>query len=331
MLPSPNRRKLLMILVILFLTPFISLDFLEALDNAGTISSGVQIGYSDGYLQFSNDYSFDGVNDATFDATDTVSGFASNQLVFTLANSSADTYPSFTLITGSTEPVYILNVLNYSYDTDRTTFYGQSSEQTVTVDFGNNYGDNKIIQSPTLTSAPTWSDNQFTFTATGSGTEVVKVAVPERPDYITIDGEAYDYGDKWTYASGVVTITDTFSTKTIMLSYEALSGEVGIPTAVPAEIAQFTDYLIEGDFLGFLVAAYVNAFTSSDIFWAFLICLFTTPLYVRTQSLTLLMILWVLIGGIFLVASPLLGGISVFLIVFAIAGLLFKLFLSVRR
>lgn len=95
-------------------------------------------------------------------------------------------------------------------------------------------------------------------------------------------------------------------------------------------IAALLQYLYEGDFLGFLQAVYVSAFQSADIFYAVVIMLFTVPMYIRTKSVLLLCILWILLGGLVIVATPLVAGMSVFIVGFGIAGLLYRLYLSVR-
>jgi len=93
---------------------------------------------------------------------------------------------------------------------------------------------------------------------------------------------------------------------------------VSVPTLI--------QFLVEGDFLGFFEAIYVSAFQSSDLFYSFLILLFTTPIYIRTRSLALLCIIWILLGGFFISAVPIAGGLAVFLLAFGMAGLLLRAF-----
>jgi len=222
------KKKIILICIIAFLIPFLSFDFLHirASPASGFVSAGVKVGYDDGYLQLSNDYYFDSINRTVFDATNTVSTFSNNQLVFTLVNASADKYPSFTIITSSTKPVYVLNVKNYTYSTDRIIFYGLSDSKTVTMDFGTVYGLGiKILQAPTLTSAPVFDSvtNQLTFIATGTGIESIKIDFATKPYYVKIDDVVHSEGSKWTFANGVTTITDSFSTKNIVVSWSSLS------------------------------------------------------------------------------------------------------------
>ena len=96
------------------------------------------------------------------------------------------------------------------------------------------------------------------------------------------------------------------------------------------DINSLLQFLWEGDFLGFIQAVYVSAFQNSDVFYGVIILLFTAPLYIRTKSLVLLSILWILLGGFFIVAMPLVSGLALFLMIFGIAGLLFQAFMHIR-
>lgn len=96
------------------------------------------------------------------------------------------------------------------------------------------------------------------------------------------------------------------------------------------DVGTLLQYLFTGDFLGLLQAIYVSAFLSADIFYGVLILLFTAPLYIRTKSLLLLCIMWIMLGGLVIVTLPLVSGIAFFLVVFGFAGVLLKVYLSVR-
>lgn len=96
------------------------------------------------------------------------------------------------------------------------------------------------------------------------------------------------------------------------------------------DIATLIQFLIEGNYLGFLQAVYVSAFVSIDVFYGMLLMLFTSPLYIRTKSLMLLVIIWILLGGFFITLMPLVAGLGLFLIIMALASVLLKLFLTVR-
>ena len=96
------------------------------------------------------------------------------------------------------------------------------------------------------------------------------------------------------------------------------------------DVGTLLQYLVTGDYLGLLQAIYVSAFLSADIFYGVLIMLFTAPLYIRTKSLLLLCIMWIMLGSLVIVALPLVSGIAFLMVIFGFAGVLFKTFLTVR-
>jgi hypothetical protein len=80
-----------------------------------------------------------------------------------------------------------------------------------------------------------------------------------------------------------------------------------------------------GDLIGFFIACFVYAWISPDLFFGVLAMLFLVPLYIRTKSVMLICILWILIGSILIVAMPLVSGIAVLFLVLGIGGMLWKL------
>lgn len=96
-------------------------------------------------------------------------------------------------------------------------------------------------------------------------------------------------------------------------------------------IATLLQYLYEGDYFGLLQSVYVTAFLSADILYLAIIMLLTVPIYIKTRSLLLMCILWILLGSLVIVAVPLVSGLAFFLVIFGFAGVLFKVFLRVRE
>jgi len=95
-------------------------------------------------------------------------------------------------------------------------------------------------------------------------------------------------------------------------------------------LQQFLNFLAEGDWLGFLQAIYVSSFMSVDLFYGFIILLFTAPLYIRTRSLILMCVLWVLVGSGIIVAAPMVAALGIAFMALGIAGVLLKIFTSLR-
>ncbi len=85
-------------------------------------------------------------------------------------------------------------------------------------------------------------------------------------------------------------------------------------------------FLYSGDVLGFFQAYYLSAFGIIDLLYGVICLLFLVPLYLRTKSLLLLCILWILLGGFFVAVMQAVSVFAVLFIAFGIAGLLYKLF-----
>lgn len=103
------------------------------------------------------------------------------------------------------------------------------------------------------------------------------------------------------------------------------------PSVIPiVDLTPFWQFLYEGDFLGTVQAVFVSAFQSADLFYGVLALLFTLPLYIRTKSLLFMSIVWILLGGLFLAAMPLVSGVAILLVTFGLAGMFFKLYMRVR-
>lgn len=92
----------------------------------------------------------------------------------------------------------------------------------------------------------------------------------------------------------------------------------------------FLQFFWEGDFLGFVQALYVAAFGSGELFWGLIVLLFTVPLYIRTKSLLFMCILHILIAGLILVAFPIISGTAMLLLIFGLAGMLYKIYMRIR-
>ena len=85
-------------------------------------------------------------------------------------------------------------------------------------------------------------------------------------------------------------------------------------------------YLFEGDFLGAFQAIIGGAFSSVSIGIAVLSLLFIVPIYIRTNSLLVVCILWILLGGFIITTIPLASGLALLFFSLGVAGLLWRLF-----
>lgn len=92
------------------------------------------------------------------------------------------------------------------------------------------------------------------------------------------------------------------------------------------DASNFWQYLYEGDFIGLFHALMVSTFQSTTIVVAVLYMLFFVPLYIRTKSLMLICILWILLGGFIITAMPEVAAFAVLFSAFGVAGLVYRLF-----
>lgn len=89
--------------------------------------------------------------------------------------------------------------------------------------------------------------------------------------------------------------------------------------------------LLDGDLLGFIVDCYTTMLGNPDLFYGLVTLIVTGVLYIRTQSLLYVSIVWILIGSIFIyTAMPLVSPLASFLLIMGIGGMLYKLFTSLR-
>ena len=96
------------------------------------------------------------------------------------------------------------------------------------------------------------------------------------------------------------------------------------------DVNTLMQFLLEGDYLGFLQAVYVAAFQSADLFYGVVTMIGSLALYIRTNSLLLLIIIWYLLGGFIITSMPILSALAYLMWGFAVGGTLFKLHTQLR-
>lgn len=207
-----------------------------------------------------------------------------------------------------------------------------------------------------------FTDNWLNYTVDGAGTQEIHNGT--KPMTVYFDDVEQTEGDTWSYADGTVTVTTSATEVAILWGIETLN-LFGIlnPTALiiatfafsfpilsaiwisltslasisfplvpltPSTLGILWDKLLEGDFLAWLTSVYTTMFVQPDLFYGILMMIVTGVLYIRTQSLLFCSTIWILVGGILAVAMPTASGIAVFLVAMGIAGMLYKLFTSLR-
>lgn len=185
------------------------------------------------------------------------------------------------------------------------------------------------VPTGTLNSSTTLSctdlGGSFTFTSvtsgalyvsatTGSGTTVTMNGITFSAPQSFTAGASYTVS--WTYGSSPTPPPVTPSPSTS-------SGVLNLPTL---NTGWLWVYLYSGDIFGFFQAYLVGAFYLADLVAGVICMLFLVPLYIKTKSLLLLCIIWILLGGFFIVAFPIVSGLAVLFMALGIAGLLYRLF-----
>jgi hypothetical protein len=190
------------------------------------------------------------------------------------------------------------------------------------------------------------------FNVTGSGSQ--SFLTSKLPIIVTIDGASHIIGDGWTYISNWVNLTivtsnaliDFTPTPTPTLTPTPTPTPTPSPTPTPNPVPTLaplptlppivgtsllnlnplSQYFSAGNFLGFFQACYLFAFGGNiEILAVTIAMLFLVPLYIRTKSLTLICIIWVLVGGFLIVAMPIISGVSILFMALGVGGLLYKL------
>ena len=89
-------------------------------------------------------------------------------------------------------------------------------------------------------------------------------------------------------------------------------------------------YFAAGDFMGFILAIYANVM--GELILGVIVLIITIPLYLRTESLAYVSVVWILLGGAFVYLFP--AGtfkLAYILVALGVGGLLYKLFSTTRE
>jgi len=90
----------------------------------------------------------------------------------------------------------------------------------------------------------------------------------------------------------------------------------------------FLTSLLNGDILGFVVSCYTSMMGQG--FYAFVLTILFGSLYNRTRSIGLCVVMWFLLGGVWIVAAAEVSPIAMLLVGLGIVGTLFKLYTLTR-
>jgi len=95
------------------------------------------------------------------------------------------------------------------------------------------------------------------------------------------------------------------------------------------DINTILQYFFSGDFLGGFEAIYLSAFHSYyELFYALLTLIILVPIYIRTQSLLFVSLLWTLVSGFLLIAMPMVSVVGVVMLALGLGAMFFQLYMS---
>jgi hypothetical protein len=192
-----------------------------------------------------------------------------------------------------------------------------------------------VIVDPTITITQPFNRTYITSTipvefSTSGTVEAVWFNVKNGSSWIYTYNQTYTAATSLTsFVNGTYTLYVFAANSQGGYAEETVVFTVGIipnPVLPQVNVDTFWLFLQEGDFLGFVQALLVRTFLSFEAAIAMIIMLFMIPIYLRTKSLLLLSILWILIGGFFVAAVPMASGIAILFIALGVGGLLYRLF-----
>jgi len=139
---------------------------------------------------------------------------------------------------------------------------------------------------------------------------------------VTAGGNTYQF-NYWvlngsTILSGQTQSLNVSDYTTLQMNYGQISQISG------SGVSLLWQYLLAGDFVGFIFACYTSVI--GQVFYAWISTLIGAALYIRLRNIAILGVIWILIGSILIPAMPLVSPLAIFLLVIGIATVLYKLF-----
>ncbi len=160
----------------------------------------------------------------------------------------------------------------------------------------------------------------FTIIPTASGTLTASIGA------FTGNFNFYVNGAKQTTYYTVIIVSST----TITVTWDYTS-PVPTPSTTPGVVFPNSinydylwQYLNHWDLIGFIVACWT--FKLGDSFFVILSMVITLAIYIKLKSLSLMIVMWFLLGGIWIAAVPMVSPVVYLLFVFGVASILFKIF-----
>jgi hypothetical protein len=204
------------------------------------------------------------------------------------------------------DTVITTSAFNLAFQTGEAFAY-QDLAQAITLTF--TVSDGNLTASTTLNT----DSSGGSLTITPSTTGVIMVTATSTNYTLYIDG-AEQLGGTVAFTSGTTTIISWIYNNIVLPDYPEI-----------LNVKPFWMYLFSGNFLGFFGAIFLWSFLLQDILIGALCMLFLVPIYIRTKSLLLLCILWILIGSSIILIAPGLSALALVFLILGIAGVFWRL------
>jgi len=169
-----------------------------------------------------------------------------------------------------------------------------------------------------------YDSTQFSWSATGTGATSFKIYYSSTIYYITVNGEIKDEGDGWSKTGNIVTVTDNLGSTHGYAIYSVAEDAA----ASYGFTSPLFPYLLEGNFLGFILSTYTS--TIGSVFYAISIFFVSAVIYIRQRSLFIVSVIWLFVGGSFIALFWEFSAVAVWFTLLGIAGL-FAEFITVWR
>lgn len=98
---------------------------------------------------------------------------------------------------------------------------------------------------------------------------------------------------------------------------------------IPIATDPLLQYLIEGDIIGFILACYTT--TIGSTFYGLFIMTVAGLIYIRYKSLFMVSLLWLTIGGAFIMLTGMFAFLPVAFTILGIAGVMYEIFMTWRH
>jgi hypothetical protein len=204
------------------------------------------------------------------------------------------------------DTVITTTTFNLDFQTGEAFAY-QDIAQAITLTF--TVSDGNLTASTTLNTDNTGGTLTITPTTTG----VIMVTATDTNYTLYING-AEQLGGTVTFTNGATTIISWLYNNIINPDYPEI-----------LNVRPFWQFLFQGNLLGWFTAMFLWSFILQDILVGALCMLFIIPIYIRTRSLFLIAILWILLGSFFIAAMPAVSGLAVIFLILGIGSILWKL------